>query len=141
MKRLAILITILIALGAQAFSQDTTPPEKVIYKGKMKGLQFEYFKNWKLDDNASALTLTPNEFSDYIEIHKEILKGTKEQLLEEIKNDGTTLEPTTFNGMDAYKGRYGYFIFFGKYYYTVGPRFSEKTKEQGEAILKSIKLK
>lgn len=141
MKWAAILVTVLFALSIQAFGQNTTQPGKVIYKGKMKGLQFEYFKNWKLDDGAESVVVTPNENKEYIEIDKNPLKGTKEQLLEEIKNDGDTPEPTKFNGMDAYKVRNSYFIFIGKFYYTVGPRLSKETKEQGEAIMSSIKLK
>jgi hypothetical protein len=146
--RIVTVLTAVLLLSLAGYGQQKNTPAKTTYKGKMKSIQFEYFSNWKLDDGAAALTLTPDGFKDnYVEIHKEKLTGTVEQFLDTMKAEGTTAEPITFNGMQAYKtleNEYScqYFIFMsGGVYYTFGLRSDKAHKEEAQLIRQSFKIK
>lgn len=138
-----LLALFLSVITINAFAQKGLPKDDILqYKGQMRNISFQYFRNWILVDNAKAITLTPDKYKSYIEIHKEPLATTKSDLLKEIKEDGSEIEETTFNGLPAYKVRGTYFVFFDKTYFTIGSLKGDdqKLRDQFEQIMKSIKF-
>ncbi|MBS1779950.1 MAG: hypothetical protein JST70_11535 [Bacteroidetes bacterium] len=147
MRAITILTTILF-LSIAGYGQQKKAPVKLTYKGKIKAIQFDYYNNWKLTDEVTGVTLTPDGFKDnYVEIDKEKWAGTEAQFLDTLKAEGTLAEPTMFNGMKAYKmleNEYAnqYFIFVNDHlYYTFGLRCNKEHRDEAQVILKSFKMK
>jgi len=147
MRVLTILITVLL-LSTAGYSQQKKAPVKLSYKGKMKAVQFDYYDNWKLTDDAYSVLLTTDGFkNNFLEIDKEKWAGTEAQFLDTMKAEGTLAEPTVFNGMKAYKileNEYAnqYIIFVNDHlYYTFGLRCSKEHRDEAQLILKSFKMK
>lgn len=112
MRKNIVFYALILFIGLINPALTQSNSEKKTYTGIMKNVHFDYSKQWILDDGNTALTLTPDEFGNFIEIHRDSLALSETAMLNQIMDEGSIYKPVTFNGMKAYQFEADSFFIF-----------------------------